>query len=582
MLGLINTERVNAGVEPVVLGDNVAAQLHAEDALENCFSSHWGLNGLKPYMRYSLAGGYQSNGENVSGLSYCLTSSSGYRELGPVKQEIREHVLSLMGSPGHRDNILDPWHRKLNIGLAWDSHNLMVVQHFEGDHVEYAVVPVIEDRVLTLSGTVKGGIAFLGSSDLNVGVFYDPPPQPLTRGQIARTYCYDYGQPVAYLRVPLTGSSYYPDHEFTDTYIPCPDPYDVPMASQPPRSPGEANDLHDAAYKESQDREEIAITGQWVTASEWHAKDSSFSVKADLSDVLTVHGPGVYTIIVWGWQPDADTSILISGYSIFYDVTAPDTYTSEGLPTAAPTPTPMSDGHVECGRAVDDPSNSGLIADCSVLLAAKDILAGTASLNWSPSRRIDQWDGLRLDGSPKRVTAVKLDKKGLTGQIPAILGNLGKLEELWLDNNDLSGDIPPEIGNLTALEWLGLSENQLTGAIPSQIGNLTALEWLGLSENQLTGAIPSQIGNLTSLESLWLFSNHLTGPLPPELGNLSNLTALVLGINQLTGAIPPELGKLTNLEYLAIDFNQLTGCVPSSLREAYEEAKEGDYPICQA
>ena len=33
MLELINAERVKAGVPPVVLGDNVAAQLHAEDAL---------------------------------------------------------------------------------------------------------------------------------------------------------------------------------------------------------------------------------------------------------------------------------------------------------------------------------------------------------------------------------------------------------------------------------------------------------------------------------------------------------------------------------------------------------------------
>ena len=46
MLELINAERVKAGVGPVVLGNNIAAQLHATDALENCYFSHWGLNGL--------------------------------------------------------------------------------------------------------------------------------------------------------------------------------------------------------------------------------------------------------------------------------------------------------------------------------------------------------------------------------------------------------------------------------------------------------------------------------------------------------------------------------------------------------
>ena len=40
-------------------GSNNAAQLHAESSLQNCISSHWGLDGLKPYMRYSLAGGYR-------------------------------------------------------------------------------------------------------------------------------------------------------------------------------------------------------------------------------------------------------------------------------------------------------------------------------------------------------------------------------------------------------------------------------------------------------------------------------------------------------------------------------------------
>ena len=58
MLELINAERAKVGVSPVVLDDNVAAQMHAESALESCFSSHWGIDGLKPYMRYSLAGGY--------------------------------------------------------------------------------------------------------------------------------------------------------------------------------------------------------------------------------------------------------------------------------------------------------------------------------------------------------------------------------------------------------------------------------------------------------------------------------------------------------------------------------------------
>ena len=62
MLELINRERRKAGLPEVTLGSNRAAQLHAEAMLADCFSSHWGMDGLKPYMRYTLAGGQQSNG----------------------------------------------------------------------------------------------------------------------------------------------------------------------------------------------------------------------------------------------------------------------------------------------------------------------------------------------------------------------------------------------------------------------------------------------------------------------------------------------------------------------------------------
>ena len=224
MLELINAERLKAGVGTVVLGDNIAAQLHAEDSLENCYSSHWSLDGLKPYMRYTLAGGYQSNGENGSGRDYCITASQGYRAIASVHHEIREAMEDWMESPGHRANILRPWHKKVNIGLAWDSYNVSAVQHFEGDSVEYDHLPSIKDGVLSVYGTVKHGVHLGNSRDLSVMIFYDPPPHTLSRGQVSRTYCYDSGRPIAGLRPPLSGGRYYSEDEFTQSYSPCPDP----------------------------------------------------------------------------------------------------------------------------------------------------------------------------------------------------------------------------------------------------------------------------------------------------------------------------------------------------------------------
>ena len=56
-LSLINDARNEEGLQPLVLGTNGAAQKHAEDALNGCFSSHWGRNGWGPPARFTAAGG---------------------------------------------------------------------------------------------------------------------------------------------------------------------------------------------------------------------------------------------------------------------------------------------------------------------------------------------------------------------------------------------------------------------------------------------------------------------------------------------------------------------------------------------
>ena len=210
-------------------------------------------------------------------------------------------------------------------------------------------------------------------------------------------------------------------------------------------------------------------------------------------------------------------------------------------------------------------NNPGLVADCEALLASRDTLAGTGTLDWSASTPIANWDGVSVGGTPQRVIGLWLGDKGLTGTIPTVLGNLTNLESLYLTHNDLTGSILPELGNLANLEYLNLYGNQLTGSIPSSLGNLTNLEYLYLTDNDLTGSIPPELGNLANLEILQLNNNQLTGTIPSSLGNLTNLEDLWLNTNQLTGSIPPELGNLANLEILQLSSNQLTGTIPTAL-----------------
>ncbi len=324
MLELINAEREKIGVPPVTLGDNIAAQLQAENSLANCFNSHWGVDGLKPYMRYSLAGGYQTNGENASGSSYCIKASEGYRTLGNIQSEIREMVDGLMGSPGHRRNILDRWHKKVNVGLAWDKYNIAGIQHFEGGYVEFTRLPEITDGTLSISGIAINGLRFSNKRDLNLQIYYDPPPHSLTRGQVSRTYCYTSGLPIAAFRYPLTRNYSWTEDEFTTTYSTCPGPYDVPPDALAPRSPDEAHEFWQKAYDASQDRKEQRITVPLMTASEWTARGKDFSVTGDVSELLEQYGPGVYTILLWGKVGGED--VPVSEYSIFYEVEPPGSY----------------------------------------------------------------------------------------------------------------------------------------------------------------------------------------------------------------------------------------------------------------
>ena len=217
------------------------------------------------------------------------------------------------------------------------------------------------------------------------------------------------------------------------------------------------------------------------------------------------------------------------------------------------------------GGAVVDATNTGLKSDCGMLLAARDTLAGTASLNWSADTPITEWNGVVLGGTHGHVTELDLGALGLNGRIPKELGSLANLTELVLADNQLTGEIPPELGGLSNLQQLSLWGNQLTGEIPPELGRLSNLTRLFLDGNQLTGEIPPELGGLSNLTYLILAGNQLTGEIPPELGGLSNLTELFLDGNQLTGEIPPELGRLSNLTQLVLDNNGLTGEIPPEL-----------------
>ena len=266
--------------------------------------------------------------------------------------------------------------------------------------------------------------------------------------------------------------------------------------------------------------------------------------------------------------------------------------------------------------------NPGLRADCDVLLAARDLLAGEARLNWSEHLPIESWQGVTIGGSRDRVTRLELASSGLNGRIPPALGRLSQLVSLALNHNRLTGPVPPELGKLTQLERLVLSSNDLSGPVPPELGKLSHLGELRLWNNRLN-SLPPELRSAAGAETLcpaapadnpglradcdvllaardllagearlnwneqlpielWqgvtiggspdrvtrleLASSGLNGRIPPALGRLSELVSLALNRNRLTGPVPPELGKLTNLKRLVLSFNALSGPIPPELQ----------------
>ena len=138
--------------------------------------------------------------------------------------------------------------------------------------------------------------------------------------------------------------------------------------------------------------------------------------------------------------------------------------TNEGTESTEVTAEPSS-RFSACGG---EDTATPLHGDCEILLAAKDTLRGTATLNWAIGTAISNWEGVRVGNRVSHLGLNKLrgDTNQLTGSIPAELGSLSDLQLLEFRHSQLTGPIPPELGNLTHLRDLYLDNNRLTGTIP--------------------------------------------------------------------------------------------------------------------
>lgn len=115
MLSLVNAARADAGAPPLRLEQrlNDAAERHSEWMLEADVFSHTGQNGSTATQRMQAAG-FDFQGAWMSAENLAIQSETGTRG---IADDVFDLHHSLMDSPGHRANILNPDLDFIGIGI---------------------------------------------------------------------------------------------------------------------------------------------------------------------------------------------------------------------------------------------------------------------------------------------------------------------------------------------------------------------------------------------------------------------------------------------------------------------------------
>lgn len=221
VLNRINKDRADFGLLPVELSSNQAAQIHAEDVFGTRQISHWMTNGEKPYMTYTQYDGEGSVQQNVAIAGFspeqyeqCVTNVLiKCEEIEPLST-IDQLQYEMMYNDkeccnnGHKDNILNPRHTHVSIGIVYDQYYLALVQNFENN---YGLDVDVEDSSeIEISGTLLEG-----QLD-HIAIYYDEMPTRAAYEQNKDLLSYSAGELVAVIVKPLPPGYYYESLEGYD------------------------------------------------------------------------------------------------------------------------------------------------------------------------------------------------------------------------------------------------------------------------------------------------------------------------------------------------------------------------------
>ncbi|MDE1762133.1 MAG: CAP domain-containing protein [Candidatus Micrarchaeota archaeon] len=277
-LSLINRDRNAYGLGNVTLASEQSGQQHAQDMLANNYFSHWDMLGMKPYMRYTMLGGNGAVAENAatntSTVQACLGTLCTTKGSIDPQTSLKAMEYSMMYDDvqccnnGHRENILDPNHNQVSIGIAYNSSTIYFVEDFVDEYIAWAQsTPAISGSEIYLQGAVQGGYNLS-----SVTVSYDPPVANMSRTQLDATHSYSYGSQVA--GVASSHSYYYQGLQtiYADNY----------------------------QYSQSA---------------------GTFDIRFGIRDLITNYSAGEYTVLIWLSKPGQAQSGSFVGatYTVFID-----------------------------------------------------------------------------------------------------------------------------------------------------------------------------------------------------------------------------------------------------------------------
>ena len=201
VLGLINHERTIRGLPPLKLfPDQGVAQRHAEEMSRYNYISHWDRAGRLPHIRWAMAG-YTGIGVSES------VGLVEYRGGRPSESFLRSQLAAIIHEMiyndaahnwGHRDDLLDPAHNYVAIGVAYDEDSVALVIDSLNVYINWSIEPSLRGDRIVFEGVIPARFADPREDiPVEILVLKTEPPHPLSDPEKQRPQSWSLGEPVA-------------------------------------------------------------------------------------------------------------------------------------------------------------------------------------------------------------------------------------------------------------------------------------------------------------------------------------------------------------------------------------------------